>query len=141
MRDEADDGILIEGYASLFGKPDQSGDIVRAGAFSQSLKARGLVPMLLQHKDGARGGKWVRMFEDGRGLFVRGMVESDGGRRLLGQGLNGLSIGFQPRLSRALASGGRELIQIDLFEISLVHDPMLEGARFSVLGRNVKLAA
>ena len=30
--------LLIEGYASLFGIPDASGDVVRAGAFARSLQ-------------------------------------------------------------------------------------------------------
>ncbi len=34
----ADDG-RIEGYASLFGKSDQSGDMVERGAFARSLAA------------------------------------------------------------------------------------------------------
>ncbi len=30
--------LLIEGYAALFGVPDTAGDVVRAGAFAQSLR-------------------------------------------------------------------------------------------------------
>lgn len=74
--------LLIEGYASLFGVADASGDVVRAGAFSRSLKAGG-VPMLLQHRSGAVVGRWVRLIEDGRGLYVRGLVESAGARSLV----------------------------------------------------------
>ncbi|NQY13532.1 MAG: HK97 family phage prohead protease [Henriciella sp.] len=40
--------LLIEGYASLFGVTDQTGDQVRAGAFSEAL-TRADIPMLLQH--------------------------------------------------------------------------------------------
>ena len=141
MRDEAKDSWLIEGYASLFGRADSSGDRVRAGAFSQSLARRPGVPMLIQHRDGARAGRWVRIVEDGRGLFVRGMVDSPGARHLIDRGLSGLSIGFRPRMQSERAGGGRDLIIIDLFEISLVHEPMLDGARFSVLGRTIKRAA
>lgn len=47
------DGARIEGYASLFGKADQGGDIVEAGAYGASL-ARAIqkgctVKMLWQH--------------------------------------------------------------------------------------------
>ena len=62
-------GLLIEGYASLFGVPDRSGDVVRAGAFTASLRTRP-VAMQLQHKPSAEIGRWVRLSEDGRGLFV-----------------------------------------------------------------------
>ena len=47
------DGVEIEGYASLFGQPDQSGDVVQKGAYAKSLgalKAQGQhVKMLWQH--------------------------------------------------------------------------------------------
>ena len=36
---EVQDGTLIEGYASLFGECDQGGDVVRKGAYGNSLGA------------------------------------------------------------------------------------------------------
>ena len=126
--------LLIEGYASLFGIPDQSGDVVRAGAFARSLQAGAGLPMLLQHRQGALAGRWTRVSEDGRGLFVRGLIVKDSVARLVRGGLSGLSIGFRPRLWKPLAGGGRELIEVDLVEVSLVEAPMLARARFAVLG-------
>ncbi len=35
------DGAVIEGYASLFNKSDQGGDVVQPGAYAASLKALG----------------------------------------------------------------------------------------------------
>ena len=64
-------GLLIEGYASLFGVEDLSGDVVRAGAFARSLARGDGVPMLLQHRGGQVAGVWTRIREDGRGLFLR----------------------------------------------------------------------
>lgn len=124
--------FLIEGYASLFGVPDASGDVVRAGAFARSLKTGG-VPMLLQHRSGAVAGRWTRMVEDGRGLFVRGLIEGDGARVLVREGLNGLSIGFRPRVWTPRLSEGRTLTDVELVEVSLVAEPMLSAARFRVL--------
>lgn len=124
--------LLIEGYASLFGVPDASGDVVRAGAFARSLRA-GAVPMLLQHRSGAVAGRWTRMVEDGRGLFVRGLIEGDGARVLVREGLDGLSIGFRPRVWTPRLSEGRTLADVELVEVSLVAEPMLSGARFRVL--------
>ena len=126
--------LLIEGYASLFGIPDQSGDVVRAGAFARSLRTGAALPMLLQHRQGALAGRWTRVNEDGRGLFVRGLIVKDGVARLVRGGLSGLSIGFRPRLWKPLAGGGRELIEVDLVEVSLVENPMQSRARFGVLG-------
>ncbi|HPE46894.1 MAG TPA: HK97 family phage prohead protease [Hyphomonas sp.] len=126
--------LLIEGYAALFGIPDQSGDVVRAGAFAHSLRSGAALPMLLQHRQGALAGRWTRMVEDGRGLFVRGLIGKAGVEKLVRGGLDGLSIGFRPRLWKALAGGGRELIEVDLVEVSLVATPMQARARFAVLG-------
>lgn len=128
----AADPILIEGYASLFGVADSGGDVVRAGAFARSLR-RGGVPMLLQHRSGAVAGRWVRMIEDGRGLYVRGLVEGREVRGLIEDGLDGLSIGFRPRVWTHLGASGRTLADVDLVEVSLVAEPMLSSARFHVV--------
>lgn len=133
--------VLIEGYASLFGVPDTGGDIVRAGAFARSLRRGGGLAMLIQHRDGASAGRWTRICEDGRGLFVRGLVEAPAALALVGEGLSGLSIGFRPARCIPRPSGGRELIEVDLVEISLVRTPMLSGAKFSVQGRSLRQAA
>lgn len=128
----ASDVLLIEGYASLFGVADRAGDVVRAGAFAAALRQRSM-PMLLQHETGAQAGHWVRMIEDGRGLFVRGLVARTTAKDLVRDGLNGLSIGFQPQVWTARPGGGRVLIKIDLMEVSLVAEPMLDQARFQVV--------
>lgn len=129
--------LLIEGYASLFGVPDASGDVVRAGAFSRSLQRAARVPMLLQHRPGAIAGRWVRMVEDGRGLYVRGLIESEAARSMAKSGLSGLSIGFRPRIWNRLRADGRELIEVDLVEVSLVGSPMQARARFALMGAAV----
>mgnify|MGYP003632425063 FL=1 len=136
----AKDALLIEGYASLFGVADAAGDVVRAGAFARSLREMRTLPMLLQHRSGAVAGRWTRMIEDGRGLYVRGLVEAEGAQAMARQGLNGLSIGFRPRLWRVRRAGGRELVEVDLVEVSLVAAPMLARARFALLGGERKAA-
>lgn len=125
------EAILIEGYAALNDLPDTIGDVVVAGAFSRSLRAPGPLPMLLQHKSGAVVGRWVRVVEDGRGLFVRGLVESETAQGLIARGLDGLSIGFRTRNARPRTSAGRRLLEVDLVEISLVVNPMQPRARFT----------
>ncbi len=137
--------LLIEGYASLFGVEDDAGDVVRAGAFARSLAVRPTVGMLLQHAAGRRAGSWTRIKEDGRGLWVRGLIEGDlpSGRAAQALALNGtldgLSIGFVARQWRPRIGRGRELIEVELVEISLVSAPMLAGARFDVLGAPTSL--
>jgi HK97 family phage prohead protease len=131
------DVLLIEGYAAVFGLPDASGDVVRAGAFARSLRGGAHPPMLLMHRSGAIAGRWTRIIEDGRGLYLRGLVEAGSARALVGQGLNGLSIGFRPRLWRPRVERGRELIDLELVEVSLVSAPMQGRARFVVLGNEI----
>ena len=77
--------LVIEGYASLFAVEDLAGDVVRAGAFTQSLERGGGVGMLLSHVGGRTAGRWTAIREDGRGLFVRGPVseETPAGRTAL----------------------------------------------------------
>ena len=68
--------MRISGYASLFGKKDLGGDIVRRGAFSGSLLSlkNGRIPMLFAHETKEPIGVWHRMFEDATGLFVSGDI-------------------------------------------------------------------
>ena len=138
--------MLIEGHAALFCQPDLSGDVVRAGAFARTL-ARGALPMLYQHRPGKVVGRWSRVAEDGRGLYVRGLVtdETPEGRAAISlsrQGkLDGLSIGFRPLRWTPRIGGGRDLVEIDLAEISLVAFPMAPGARFHILTSEARAAA
>lgn len=131
--------MLIEGLASVFLETDLSGDRVRPGAFAGSLK-RNAIPMLWRHRHGAVIGHWTHLREAGRGLEVRGLLDPTtplGKQALAGirSGLNGLSIGFRPTRWRYRPDGGRDLIELDLLEVSLVETPMAQGARFRVGGR------
>jgi hypothetical protein len=129
---------VIEGYASLFGLADQSGDKVAPGAFTTSLRRRGAagVRMLYQHLAGEPIGLWTLIKEDARGLFVRGRIltEIARGREVLALlragAIDGLSIGYRTiSAERAAGQPLRTLIEIDLWEVSIVTFPMLDGAR------------
>lgn len=128
------DPLPVWGYASLFGIADLAGDVVFAGAFQRGLEGRGALPMLLDHDPQRPAGVWTEVREDARGLFVRGEVRAD--RRAAGQararlarGLDGLSIGFTLTDWRRRMDGGRDLLAIHLWEVSLVDTPMLPQAR------------
>ena len=136
-------GVFV-GYASLFGRRDQTGDIVLPGAFSASLRGKrpDEVRMLFQHDPAEPVGTWIGMRETAKGLYVEGRLDCNvqRGRELLSllesRGLDGLSIGFKTVTARRdKASGARLLVAIDLWEISLVTFPMLEGARVSEVKR------
>jgi HK97 family phage prohead protease len=130
-------GVFV-GYASLFNRRDGAGDIVMPGAFKDSLKLRGPqgIRMLFQHDPAEPVGTWIDIVEDDKGLQVRGRLNGgvQRGRELIAllseRGLDGLSIGFKTvSANRDRATGGRRLHRIDLWEISLVTFPMLQGAR------------
>lgn len=136
---EAGGGKVVEGYASLFGRVDQGGDMVLPGAYAASLAAGAAagrrVKMLWQHDPAAPIGVWDELREDATGLWVRGrlLAEVERGREaaaLLAAGaIEGLSIGYRTVRATKDAGGVRRLAEVDLWEVSLVTFPMQAEAR------------
>ncbi|MEH6776191.1 MAG: HK97 family phage prohead protease [Cereibacter changlensis] len=133
------EGSKVEGYASIFGRRDQGGDVVLAGAYGGSLAALAAagrrVKMLWQHDPGQPIGVWDEVREDATGLYVKGRIvtEVERGREaaaLLAAGaIDGLSIGYRTLRAERDAKGGRVLAEVELWEVSLVTFPMLAEAR------------
>ncbi len=132
----------FSGYASLFGKPDLGRDMVLPGAFAASLRTRGPagVKMLFQHDPNQPIGVWLAIREDGEGLFVKGKLTTEVAKArevlsLMRAGaLDGLSIGYRTVRGRTDAKTGiRSLIEVDLWEISVVTFPLLPEARVSAV--------
>jgi HK97 family phage prohead protease len=128
----------VEGYASLFGELDAARDMVMPGAFARTLKTRGVrrVPMLFQHDPAEPVGVWLELVEDFRGLRARGKLVPEVARArelyaLVRSGaVDGLSIGFRTVKGRIdPATRVRKIIDLDLWEISIVTFPLLAGAR------------
>ena len=136
---------LVEGYASLFGEVDQARDMVMPGAFTQTLRTRGLrrIPMLFQHDPAEPVGVWLELREDFRGLFARGRLIPDvqRGKELLALlragAIDGLSIGYRTQRARIdPKTRVRKLHQVDLWEISIVTFPLLTSARVHAVKRD-----
>ncbi|CAM3076235.1 HK97 family phage prohead protease [Paracoccus nototheniae] len=133
------EGLVIEGYASLFGLTDQGGDAVRPGAFSASLArlaGRGdKVRMLWQHDPARPIGVWDEIREDATGLWVRGrllpeVAQAREAAALIGAGaIDGLSIGYRVLRAERDAQARRVLVEVELWEVSLVTFPMLPEAK------------
>ena len=113
----------------MFDRPDRGGDIIRKGAFAKALERAGEVPLLWQHKAGAVVGSIEHLSEDERGLRVIASIGDARAARLLGNGkVDGLSFGYRVREAKS-GPAHRELIELDLVEVSLVANPMQPKAR------------
>ena len=139
-KDYRSQDLRLSGYASLFGVQDMGGDIVRKGAFAGSLLTLGgaPLPMLFGHETAVPIGVWDRAVEDDTGLYVEGrLLKLDKPRRYIsrlvqGGALSGLSIGYRALRVSARPAGGRDLTEIDLWEVSIVAFPMLRAARLTL---------
>jgi hypothetical protein len=113
----------------VFDRPDKGGDVIRRGAFARALERTGEVPLLWQHRAGAVIGRIERLSEDERGLRVIAALADRRAARLLGSGrVDGLSFGYRVREAKS-AGALRELVELDLVEVSLVANPMQPRAR------------
>ena len=133
----------FSGYGSVFDNIDSDGDVVRAGAFEQSLqswRAKGrLPPMLWNHNSDEPIGLYTKMAEDARGLYVEGRLLIDDVPRakathalIKQKGIGGMSIGYRlKKYERDTDADTTDLLEIDLWEVSLVTFPANEAATFS----------
>lgn len=131
--------LRIAGYAALFDRPDAGRDTIRAGAFTRTLAQRGdPLPLYWQHRPDQRIG-WVETAgEDARGLRVIASIDNPAGRAatlLRQRAVSGLSFGYRARGFRHTPQG-RELTEIELFEVSVVTHPLQHGARIHLTTEN-----
>jgi HK97 family phage prohead protease len=142
---------LFEGYAAVFGNLDSHKDIIKPGAFKESLaerKAQGRnVPLHVMHRfaggDGLPVGVLHKIEEDSKGLHTVGKISgmnTDAGRLLYERAkdgaFGGLSIGYKVKEGGAVFGGRgdahrRILTNLDLKEISLVDSPSNAMSRIS----------
>lgn len=134
----------FEGYASVFGVKDWYRDVVMPGAFKESLaehKKNGTMPKLLwQHDSHSPIGIFTDMYEDEKGLYAKGKLLLDVtlGREaytlLKHKAVDAMSIGYSTRRYEIVEDetddmdGVRKLLQVDLWETSLVTFPANESA-------------
>jgi uncharacterized protein len=108
--------MRFAGYAAIFDKVDRGGDIIRKGAFAKTIRTG--VPLLRQHDVRRPIGTIEHLSEDERGLRV---IASLGRGQAVREG-EGLSFGY--RIRDGVNGTYRELIDLELIEISLVETPM-----------------
>lgn len=128
-----DEGRIVEGFGSTFGNVDSYGDIVMPGAFAKSIAAR-KPAMLWQHRTDMPIGVWDEMEETKKGLFLKGRIfdtqmGEDAYKLAKGGALSGLSIGFSTKNYEIDSKKNtRKLLELELFEVSLVTFPANEKA-------------
>lgn len=131
-----EDGFF-SGYGAVFGNVDWYNDVILPGAFAKSLEKwaekNKMPPVLWNHNDGEPIGVYTNIYEDEKGLFVEGRLLVDDVPRaksthaLLKAGaIDGLSIGYKTKKANQQTNGIRELIELDLGEISIVTMPANE---------------
>lgn len=130
-------GLLrFAGYAALFDRRDAGRDTIRPGAFARTLAdRRDPLPLFWQHRPDQRIGWIEQASEDARGLRVIASIDNPAGgaaAALQRGAVTGLSFGYRARGFTRTAEG-RDLTEIDLFEVSLVTHPMQNGARVHLL--------
>lgn len=119
----------FEGYASVFGGVDSYGDTIYKGAFEKTLQSRERPVRMRWNHYGPVIGKYVEMYEDEKGLFVRGQltpghsIAEDVKASLKHGAIDGLSIGFMLGDYDEKAGGGRDIKSVKLVEISVVEEP------------------
>jgi HK97 family phage prohead protease len=120
---------LFSGYASVYGGVDSYGDTIIEGAYANTIVDRERpVQLRFNHEAGVIG-KWTRMEEDAKGLYVEGELTPGHSKAmdvyasLMHGAISGLSIGYRPVKFTPNQTGGLDLEEISLIEISVVESP------------------
>jgi HK97 family phage prohead protease len=131
---------VVRGYASTYGNVDRGSDRVIRGAFKKSLeryrKTNRPIKMYYQHdnKEIIGGFPVDKIMDDESGLYVEGQINLDVQRgreayALAKQGvIQDFSIGYSVS-DYDIKSGVRQLKELELWEISMVGEPMNPEAR------------
>jgi len=144
-----DDGSTrIVGYAAVFDSDSVDfgffREVIRPGAFARTLREDGDVRALLDHDTGKIIGRTkagnLKLTEDSRGLRIElTPIETEDGKKALewvrSKVVDGMSFGFIPVNDRWSIKNGksyRELLDVDLFEVSLVAFPAYPGTSAGV---------
>lgn len=135
QKEDSGEFAYFEGYAAAFGNVDAYGDIIKKGAFAESIKSGAKVKMLWQHDSWNPIGSYTELSEDDYGLFVKGRINlgTEQGKQayaLLKAGdLDSMSIGYITRKAYWDEKEEiRTLEEVDLVEVSVVTRPANQNA-------------
>ena len=149
-------GKTLTGYAAVFNSEAVLGDfseVIRQGAFAKSLATGSNIRALYQHQGDAllgttRGGT-LQLREDAKGLaFELALPDTSHGKDLailVGRGdVAGCSFGFRvapggERWEQRGATLVRELIDVELVEITLTSDPAYQDTTVAMRSRSANV--
>jgi hypothetical protein len=122
-----DGGMIIKGYGAFFDNVDSYGDVIKRGAFAETIEQRkGRIAFCYQHDIWNPIGKIKEISEDDKGLYIEvklSAAEKDIQTKVTEGILQEMSIGYRTMSSEKEIIGEIEvnaLTKIMLFEISLV---------------------
>jgi HK97 family phage prohead protease len=127
--------FAFSGYASMFGGVDSYGDTIEPGAYKSTLENRERPVRMRWNHYGDVIGKWLKIQEDEKGLYVEGELTpghskaTDVFASLKHGAIDGLSIGYRVKAFNQIDNDRRLLKEIDLIEISVVEEPADLAAR------------
>jgi HK97 family phage prohead protease len=137
---------IFSGYASVFGGVDAYGDTIIKGAYANTLENRKRPVQMRWNHYGDVIGKWLKIEEDEKGLYVEGSLTpnhslaQDVYASLKHGSIGGLSIGYRVVKGLENTTGGLDLQEIDLVEISVVESPADIAAQIDEVKSNIKQA-
>lgn len=137
---------VFSGYASVFGGIDSYGDTIMPGAYEKTIADRDRPVQMRWNHYGEIIGKWTRMEEDDKGLYVEGELTpghskaQDVYASLMHGAISGMSIGYRPTKFEENISGGYNLSEIELIEVSIVESPADNGAHIERIKTAVQSA-
>ncbi len=150
----------FEGYGSTFGNVDQGMDMVVSGAFTKTLKAKKDkdgrftgIKCLRDHDTRQIVGEWLELAEDAKGLKARGRLfigtsaasfmdgialAKETHTLMMAKAIDAMSIGYRTVKAKWDEQAGvRQLLELDLWEISLLPFPMNPKATVSAVKGDV----
>ncbi len=139
-----DNAGYFEGYANVFNIIDHHNDVVLPGAFQKSIQywkdQKRWPKMLWQHDEKNIIGLWHDIYEDAKGLYVKGQLllsvpkAQEAHALLKAKALDSLSIGYSiEKSSNGILKNKNVqfLNELSLSEISLVTFPSNEDSKIS----------
>lgn len=137
---EVSEAGTFRGIASIYGVEDLGNDVIMKGAMTKTLSENPTVPLLWQHRSGDVIGEvtlkeWQgKVMADGALDMEDPDVKSKYYGKMKRRLVKGLSIGFQVVKDSFVNEDGksiRQILELKLWELSVVTFPMLPGAQIT----------